>query len=109
MAHTYDRYDESTHAGFKKFSLLDGYKLEESHQDIRNLPVYTPAGVKIGQVDDLLVDTENERVAYVTLEDGGMIAVEPLEILDDRVIDHGVGATLASGARPYAGRAVRGV
>lgn len=105
MAHTYDRY-EGQH-GLKKFSDLSGYKLEESHQDIRNMPLYDVAGAKLGVIDDLLIDETAERVAYVTLEDGGMVPVEPLEIRDDRVVDHGAGHTHAAGVRTYTARTVR--
>ena len=107
MAHTYDRYENQP--GLRKFSDLSGYKLEESHQDIRSMPLHDVAGTKLGVIDDLLVDEAAERVAYVTLEDGGMVPVEPLEILDDRVIDHGAGHTHAAGVRTYSARTVRGV
>ena len=91
----------------KAFSSLDGYKLEEAHQDIRGLPLYSAAGVQVGKIDELLVDEAAERVAAVRLEDGRMVAVEPLEIRDDRVIDHGAGHAHAAGARTYAARANR--
>lgn len=92
---------------FKRFSTLSGYKLQESHQDIRGLPLYTAAGVEVGKVDDLLVDEAAERVAAVRMEDGRMVPVEPLEIRDDRVIDHGMGHTHVAGARTYEARTVK--
>ena len=91
----------------KKFSTLSGYKLEHAHQDIRGLPLLTAAGVEVGKIDDLLVDEAAERVAAVRLEDGRMVAVEPLEIQDDRVIDHGAGHAHATGVRTYEAKTVR--
>jgi sporulation protein YlmC with PRC-barrel domain len=99
--HTHD------HSHLKRFSELSGYKLEESHQDIRNLPLYDKAGVEIGRIDDLLVDESSERVAAIRLEDGTTRPVEPLEIQSDKVIDHGMGHTHAAGAKVYTGRTVR--
>lgn len=102
--------DYETHTDdhrLKKFSQLSGYKLQESHQDIRGLPLYTAAGVEVGKVDDLLVDEAAERVAAVRLEDGRMVPVEPLEIRDDRVIDHGMGHAHVTGANTYEARTVR--
>lgn len=104
MADTTHTHD---HSHLKEFSKISGYKLEEQHQDIRNMPVYDKAGVEVGRIDDLLVDEAAERVAAVRLEDGSTRPVEPLEILDDRVIDHGAGHTHAGDARVYTGRTVR--
>ena len=92
---------------FKRFSAQTDYKLQEAHQDIRGLPLYTAAGVEVGKIDDLLVDEAAERVAAVRMEDGRMVPVEPLEIQDDRVIDHGTGHAHAAGARTYEARTVR--
>lgn len=91
----------------KRFSVLTGWKLEHSHQDIRGLPLFTAAGAEVGKIDDLLVDEAGERVAAVRLEDGRMIPVEPLEIQDDRVIDHGVGHAHATEARTFEAKTVR--
>lgn len=95
------------HSHLKRFSELSGYKLEETHQDIRNLPVFDKAGVEVGKVDDLLVDEANERVAAIRLEDGTTRPVEPLEIQNDKVIDHGAGHSHAAGTTAYTGRTVR--
>ena len=103
----YEHHDENHR--FKRFSALSGYKLQESHQDIRGLPLYTAAGVEVGKIDDLLVDEAAERVAAVRMEDGRMVPVEPLEIQDDRVIDHGTGHTHVGGARTYEAKTVRPV
>ena len=104
--HTYPRYDAST--GLKRYSELSGWKVEVGHQDIRKMPVFTPAGVEVGRVEDLLVDEAHERVQSVLLDDGHVVPVEPLEILDDRVVDHGAGHAHAAGARVVGGKVVRG-
>ena len=105
MTHSYERYENQ--AGLRKLSDLHDFKLQDGHQDIRSMPLHDVAGTKLGVIDDLLVDEAAERVAYVTLEDGGMVPVEPLEILDDRVVDHGAGHAHTAGARTYTARAVR--
>jgi hypothetical protein len=93
--------------GLKRFSDLSGWKLEEGHQDVRNMPLHAPDGKKIGRIDELLVDEDAERVAAIRLEDGRVVPVEPLEILDDKVIDHGGGHVHGTGARTYEARTVR--
>lgn len=93
----------------RKFSGLDGWKLEEHHQDIRSLPLYDKAGVKLGLIEDLLVDLDAERVAAVLLEGGLIVPVEPLEIQDDRVIDHGVDFAHEPTVRTFNPRPVRPV
>ncbi|WP_031555166.1 PRC-barrel domain-containing protein [Parvularcula oceani] len=95
------------HSHLRKFSELSGWKLEEGHQDIRNMPLVAPDGASLGRIDDLLVDEGAERVAAVRLEDGRTVAVEPLEIQDDRVIDHGAGHVHAADARTYNAKTVR--
>ncbi len=65
---------------------LDNYELENESQDIRGCPLVNPQGQKFGVIKDLLVDTENNRVAAIELEDGRRCAVEPLEIHEDVVV-----------------------
>ena len=86
---------------------MDGYKLQEPHQDVRGLPLYAAAGTKVGMIDELLVDEVAERVAAVRLEDGRVVPVEPLEIRTDRVVDHGAGHVHDGTARTYDARTRR--
>ena len=95
------------HDRLTRFSDLSGWKLEEGHQDVRNMPLHSPDGKKIGRIDDLLVDEGAERVAAVRLDDGRTVPVEPLEILDDKVIDHGAGHVHAEGAKRYHAKTVK--
>jgi uncharacterized protein (TIGR02271 family) len=59
---------------------LDDVEVAEGYTDIRGFEAYLPDGRKIGEVDDLLVDTAARRVAAITLDlddDGPDIGREP--------------------------------
>ena len=66
---------------YEKLDALGDWKLEHKSQDIRGMPLVSPAGEQFGIIDDLLVDRDNERVMAVRLEDGRVTPVEPLDIL----------------------------
>ncbi|WP_187336305.1 YsnF/AvaK domain-containing protein [Novosphingopyxis iocasae] len=82
---------------FAHLDSLSDWKLEISKQDIRGRPLVTPTNVKIGMIDDLLVEKGAERVSAIKLEDDRICAVERLEIEADRVIYHPKGAGVAAG------------
>jgi uncharacterized protein (TIGR02271 family) len=59
---------------------LDDVEVAEGYTDIRGFDAYLPDGRKIGEVDELLVDTTARRVAAITLDlddDGPDIGREP--------------------------------
>jgi hypothetical protein len=59
---------------------LDDLVVAEGYTDIRGFEAYLPDGRKIGEVDQLLVDTTARRVAVITLDlddDGPDIGREP--------------------------------
>jgi uncharacterized protein (TIGR02271 family) len=59
---------------------LDDVEVAEGYTDIRGFEAYLPDGRKIGEVDELLVDTAARRVAAITLDlddDGPDIGREP--------------------------------
>lgn len=47
---------------------LDDYEVAEGDPDVRGWHVYARDGVKIGEVDELLVDTEELKVRYLDVE-----------------------------------------
>ncbi len=47
---------------------LDDFKVAEGDPDVRGWEVRGAGSVKIGKVDDLLVDTEAEKVRYLSVE-----------------------------------------
>ena len=71
---------------YEKLDALGDWKLEHKSQDIRGMPLVSPAGEQFGIIDDLLVDRDNERVMAVRLEDGRVTPVEPLDIHDNCVV-----------------------
>ena len=82
---------------YEELDSLSDWALDNESQDIRNRTLVTPAGEKIGVVQDLLVDRGQERVTAIRLEDGRCCGVERLEIEDDAVIYHAKGTGVAAG------------
>ena len=85
-------------SAYQELDVLSDWELEHKEQDIRNRPLVTPTGERLGIIDDLLVDTGAERVAAVRLEDGRVCAVEALEIHPEQVIYRPAGEVEAYGA-----------
>jgi len=66
--------------GLVPLDRLDDVEVAEGYTDIRGFEAYLPDGRKIGEVDELLVDTAARRVAAITLDlddDGPDIGREP--------------------------------
>jgi len=66
--------------GLAPLDKLDDVVVAEGYTDIRGFDAYVPDGRKIGEVDELLVDTAARRVAAITLDlddDGPDIGREP--------------------------------
>jgi hypothetical protein len=95
-----DRFEHDNR--FDKLDALSNWKLVNEDQDLRGRDLYDPHGAKIGTIDDMLVDTEAERVLAFRLKDGRAGAVERLELLPDRAIYHP--ATPAGAATHYSVR-----
>lgn len=66
--------------GKSTLASLDDWELEHSSQDLRGQTLVTPDGKPIGRVDDMLVDTDRERVAALRLEDNRIINVDAVDI-----------------------------
>jgi sporulation protein YlmC with PRC-barrel domain len=70
----------------RPLSELDNYKLSHTEQDCCGWHVVNASGIQIGTVQDMLVDTEHERVTAVVLESGVQIPVEEITLLDGLVV-----------------------
>ena len=103
---------------------LDDLEVADGYTDIRGFDAYLPDGRKIGEVDELLVDTAARRVAAITLDltDDGpdigrethpRVAIEHVEIdtPSRRVLiaSAGLGALGISGGAATAGTATGGL
>lgn len=67
------------------YSEQSDFTVVYADQDIRSWPVYSAEGHVLGKVDDLIFNTETERVDFIELDNGSKARIEDLEILDDRV------------------------
>lgn len=86
-----------THPDFPALTDLDDYHLVNDDQDVRGQPLFTRTGRRLGIVERMLVDRDQERVAALVLDDGGAIPVEEVEIQDGRVlVDHAPPVTPAA-------------
>lgn len=65
---------------------LDKYELEHSDQDLRGKTLYTTDGKELGRVDDMLVNTDRERVAALRLEDDRVIDIDHVDIRDGKPV-----------------------
>ena len=81
------RYKEYDH-DLARLENLSHWELEDHSQDIRGRPLMTSSGERLGYIEDMLVDRDEERVAAVRLRDGRALPVEPLEIRNEVVILH---------------------
>jgi uncharacterized protein (TIGR02271 family) len=63
-------------------SRLDDWELENDDQDLRGNYLKDYDGNRIGQIDEMIVDTDQQRVVAVRLEDGTEYPVSSLELRD---------------------------
>lgn len=66
----------------KRLSKMDDYDLVHSSQDIRGHSMMDADGNTIGTVDDLIVDTNANRVDTIVLDDGQEFSASEIEIDD---------------------------
>lgn len=63
----------------------DDWKLKFDEQDIRGHDVYDAGGTRVGEVDEMIVDTEARRVTMVRLDDGRELSARDITITDGAV------------------------
>ena len=113
MAHS---HNHDLGADLKPLSEISNYTIEKGDPDPRGYDVFTRDGRRIGEVDDLIVDTAAMKVRYLVVElddeatAGGepnrsiLLSPEELELQRDgnRVIAHGYTGTEAAYTRAAA-------
>ena len=76
--------------GHIPLSKTDDWKLEHGDQDIRGWEVRDANDNKIGEVDEMMVNTDTEYVDQIVLEDGTTYAARDIHIGDRVVYVEGV-------------------
>ncbi len=77
-------------------------KLADQKQDIRGMDVLDNTGQKIGRVDDLMIDSDEQKIRFMQLGSGGFLGIGrehflmPVEAID--YIDHDAVHVTQSGA-----------
>jgi sporulation protein YlmC with PRC-barrel domain len=69
-------------------SKLDDWDLVYEEQDVRGRDVYDAGGNRIGEVRDMVADTDAARVVALVLDDGQQFDADLVEISDKRVVVH---------------------
>lgn len=70
----------------KPLSAESEYHVVYPNQDCRGWPVVDESGRVVGRVDELLIDTERERVHALRLDDGAEVDVERVTLLEGTVV-----------------------
>lgn len=81
------------------YSQQNDYDLVHDEQDIRGWTVYDEAGLAVGEVDDMIVDTDTEYVTALVITGGRQIPADLVTIGEERVILRGGAAQLDTSAR----------
>ena len=66
----------------RKLAGLDDWQLEDSDQDLRGTTLMTSDGREVGKIDDMLADTDAERIVGLRLDDGRVVNVDSVDIRD---------------------------
>lgn len=77
---------ENNERNLYKLDSLDKYELEHSDQDLRGKTLCTNDGKDLGRIDDMLVNTDRERVAAIRLEDDRVIDIDHVDIRDGKPV-----------------------
>jgi stress response protein YsnF len=67
-------------------SKLDEYELVNEDQDIRGWKVYDATGNVLGKVDEMIVDTDQERVTTIRLDNKAEYPVKDIELGDNKIL-----------------------
>lgn len=66
----------------RKLAGLNDWQLEDSDQDLRGKALMTSDGREVGKIDDMLADTDAERIVGLRLDDGRVVNVDSVDIRD---------------------------
>jgi sporulation protein YlmC with PRC-barrel domain len=84
--------------------LEQDWQLVDSNKDIRGRRLVDESGDELGTIEQMIVNTDHERVESVRTNRGELYPVGALELQSDRVIFHGVkptGRSIANMDDPY--------
>lgn len=76
---------------------LQDWKLSEQDKDIRGWMLRSEDGRQIGQIRDMIADTDSKRVESVVLDNGTELPVRDIEIRGDDVVLHADGSPRREG------------
>ena len=65
---------------------LDDWQLEDSNDDLRGKTLMTSDGRKVGEIDDMLADTDAERVVALRLTDGRVVNIDSVDMRDGQPV-----------------------
>lgn len=71
------------------------WELVRSDQDLRGQPLWDAHGHRLGTIEDMIVDTQTERVSAVVLDTGDRFSAHDLSVGDDAVYVLGYDAAAA--------------
>ncbi len=69
-----------------KLSGLDDWQLEDSDDDLRGKTLMTDNGQKVGEIDDMLADTDQQRVVALRLTDGRVVNIDAVDLRDGQPV-----------------------
>ena len=68
------------------YSSIDGWDLVYDEQDARGRDAVDADGTRLGQVTDMIADTDAQRIVALVLDDGTHIDADRVELQADRVV-----------------------
>ena len=75
---------------------LDEWQLEDADKDLRGHMLKTPDGEDVGKVDDMLADMKEERITALRLEDGRLVNIEAVDLIDGHPVLFGESGNIAA-------------
>lgn len=73
----------------QRLSKLADWRLVDDAQDLRGQTLYDAHGNPMGTIEEMLVDTDDELVRWVVLEDGSRVDANSLNIEESGVFVNG--------------------
>ena len=81
----------------------DDWQLVHDEQDLRGRDLLDAGGLRIGQIADMVINTETEHIDEVVLTDGARYPAADLDIEDEAVYLRGAATVAGRTAFPYEG------
>ena len=74
------------HHHVRKLASLDDWELEHPDQDLRGKMLVDHQGQEVGIIDDMLADTDKEKIVALRLRDDRIVNVDAVDIRDGRPV-----------------------